>query len=72
MNQIIFENGSIIQAVDSKGVVIRGKRAELRHWMYDFERNDIALSFLDEFVNKENINSANDGIIFMSSSRKIK
>lgn len=70
MNQIIFENG--IQAVDSKGVVIRGKRAELRHWMYDFERNDIDLSFLDEFVNKENINSSNDGIIFMSSSRKIK
>jgi len=72
MNQIIFENGSIIQAVDSKGVVIRGKRAELGYWMYDFERNDIDLSFLDEFVNKKNINSSNDGIIFMSSSRKIK
>lgn len=53
MNQIIFENGSIIQAVDSKGVVIRGKRAELGYWMYDFERNDIDLSFLDEFVNKK-------------------
>lgn len=72
MDEIIFKNGSVIKTIESDGENIRGKRSELKHWMYDFERNDIDLSFLDEFVNKENINSSNDGIIFMSSSRKIK
>lgn len=69
MGEIIFENGSVIQTIESKGEVIRGKRSELKNWFYDYEMNNVDLSFLDNFINKEN-KKLNDGeVIFMSSSR---
>lgn len=53
-----------------KGEVIRGKRAKLPIYMDGYEENDVDLSFLDEFINKESININSDEVIFMSSSRK--
>ncbi|MBS5307700.1 hypothetical protein [Clostridium sp.] len=70
MGEIIFENGSVIQTIESKGEIIRGKRSELKNWLYDYEMNDVDLSFLDNFISKENIKSNDDEIIFMSSGSK--
>jgi len=72
VDEIIFKNGSVIKTIECDGENIRGKRSELKHWLYDYEMNDFDLSFLDEFISKENISSNNNGVIFMSSSREIE
>lgn len=72
MDEIFFKNGSVIKTTESDCENIRGKRSELKHWFYDYEMNDVDLSFLDNFISKENIKLNDDEIIFMSISRKIK
>lgn len=45
VEEIIFKNGSVIKTIECDGENIRGKRSELKHWIYDYEMNDFDLSF---------------------------